>query len=92
MWALLIALGFVGGLVRVAWGQADEPTIRPAWRKTKLIRLARIPPRLLKLDQAEDGLVLSREFEAPELAAKFNAAAARLKRKPRSPNPKEKLK
>jgi hypothetical protein len=92
VWALLIALGFVGGLVKVAWGQADEPTIRPAWRRAKLIRLTRIPPRLLKLDQAEDGIVLSREFEAPELAKRFRIAATQLKQKSRTPNPKEKLK
>ena len=81
MWALLVAFGLVGGLVRVAWGQAAEPTLRPAWRRAKLVRLARIPERLLKLDQAEDGLVLSREFEAPDLAEKFGKIAARLKQK-----------
>ena len=81
MLALLVALGLVGGLVRVAWGQAEEPTLRPAWRRAKLARLARIPEHILKLDQAEDGIVLSREFGASELAAKFKAAAARIKQK-----------
>ena len=89
MWALLIAFGFVGGLVRVAWGQAAEPTLRPAWRRAKLARLARIPERLLRLDQAEDGLVLSREFKAPDLAEKFGKIATRLKQKNKGPAERE---
>jgi hypothetical protein len=83
MWALVIAFGFVGGLVKVAYEQSVEPTLKPAWRRAKLVRLARIPDRRLKIDQAEDGIVLAREFEAPELEAKFRKAAAALKKKKR---------
>ena len=83
MWAILIAFGFVGSLVKVAYEQSIEPTLRPAWRRAKLARLARVPDRRLKIDQAEDGMVLAREFEAPELEAKFRKVAAALKKKKR---------
>lgn len=80
MWALLIAFLSVGGLVRFAYGQKDEPTVRLALRRSKLIRLARIPLPRLTLDQAEDGMVLSRQFEAPDLEQRFRTVAEKLKR------------
>ena len=81
MWGLIIAFGLVGGLVKVAYGQSVEPTFKPAWRKAKLVRLVKIPLDKLKLDQAEDGAVLAREFGSPIIERKFLTVAERLKRK-----------
>jgi hypothetical protein len=84
MWALIIPLGLVTGLVTVAYGQKKEPTWKPAWRKAKLIRLARLSRRgHLTLDQAEDGAVLAREFQAPALEKEFKVIAEKLKAKRR---------
>jgi hypothetical protein len=80
MVAILITLGIVGGLVKFAFGQATEPTIKPAWRKAKLIRLARLRKKNITLAQAEDGAVLSREFDSPELEREFKLIAEKLKR------------
>ena len=79
MWALVIAFLGVGGLVTFAYGQKEEPTLKPALRRAKLIRLARIPSARLTLDQAEDGMVLSREFDVPELGKRFRVVAEKLK-------------
>jgi ABC-type Fe3+-hydroxamate transport system substrate-binding protein len=79
MWAVIMAFGIVGGLIKLAYGQAMEPTIKPAWRKEKLVRLASIPMEKLTLDQAEDGAVLARENGAKELEKRFRAKAAELK-------------
>ena len=79
MWAVFMALGLVGGLVKVAFGQATEPTIKPAWRKYKLTRLSNLSPDQITLDQAEDGRVLAREFDDPTLEGKFAVLVARLK-------------
>jgi hypothetical protein len=84
MWGLLFALGIVGGLVKVAFDQTVEPTIKPAWRKRKLAKLANMTPETITLDQAEDGVVLSREFEEKKLGRKFEAIANRLKNIQRS--------
>ena len=79
MWALVIAFLSVSGLVSFAYGQKEEPTLRPALRKAKLIRLAKTPIARLTLDEAEDGMVLSRQFDAPELERRFRAVAEKLK-------------
>jgi hypothetical protein len=79
MWALVIAFLSVGGLVKFAWGQKVEPTLRPALRRAKLIRLAQTPESRLTLVDAEDGVVLSRQFDAPELERRFRAVAEKLK-------------
>jgi hypothetical protein len=75
MWALVIAFLSIGGLVKFAYGQKEDPTLRPALRRAKLIRLAKMPVAQLTLDQAEDGVVLSRQFDAPELGKRFRAMA-----------------
>lgn len=80
MWALLLAFGISGGLVKLAWGQAVEPTITPAWRKEKLARLAAIKRDKLTLDQAEDGAVLARHFGSPKLETEFKKTASKLKK------------
>lgn len=79
MWALVIAFLSVGGLVKFAYGQKEEPTVRPAIRRARLIRLAKMPVAKLTLDLAEDGLVLSREFEVSVLERRFRAVVERLK-------------
>lgn len=81
MWTVAIALGLVGGLISVSYGQKKEPTWKPAWHKAKLIRLAQIRKGNITLDQAEDGAVLAREFHAPELEKEFIQIAANLKSK-----------
>lgn len=86
MWALVIAFLSVGGLVKFAYRQKEEPTVKPALRRARLIRLARIPTERLTLDQAEDGMVLSRQFEAPELEKRFRGEAEKLKQIQRRKN------
>ena len=80
MWGLVIAFLSVGGLIKFAYGQKEEPTVKPALRRARLIKLARIPVERLTLDQAEDGVVLSRQFEAPELEKRFRKVSEKLKR------------
>jgi hypothetical protein len=86
MWALVIAFLGVGGLVKFAYDQKEEPTLRPALRRAKLIHLAKMPVAKLTLDQAEDGMVLSRQFDTPELEKRFRAVAERLKAARRKAN------
>lgn len=79
MWALLLAFCISGGLVKVAWSQTVEPTLKPAWRKERLARLASIKRDKLTLDQAEDGAVLARQFGARKLETEFKEIVTRLK-------------
>lgn len=80
MWALLIGVLAAGGLVKFAWGQKVEPTLKPALRKAKLIRLGKRDLKSLNLDEAEDGAVLAREFNSPGLEKRFKVVAAQLKK------------
>ena len=86
MWGLLISIGAVSGFVVLAHHQAAEPTIKPALLKLRLSRLARMPKKKLTLDQAEDGVVLSRRLGEPDLERRFAAVARSL----RSKRPKNK--
>jgi hypothetical protein len=79
MWGLLISIGAVGGFVVLAHHQAAEPTIKPALLKLRLARLARMPEGKLTLDQAEDGMVLSRRLGEPDLERRFATVARSLK-------------
>jgi hypothetical protein len=81
MWALLIGVLATGGLVKYAWGQKEEPTLKPALRKAKLIRLGKKTEGKLSLDEAEDGAVLAREFNSPGLEKRFKVVVTRLKAK-----------
>jgi hypothetical protein len=81
MWALLIGVLAAGGLVKYAWDQKEEPTLKPALRKAKLIRLAKRDLNRLSLDEAEDGKVLAREFSSPDLEKKFASVVVKLKAK-----------
>jgi hypothetical protein len=62
MLGMLIVFAAVGGFVALACRDADEPIVKPALRKARLARLTRIPTNRITLDQAEDGVVLSRQF------------------------------
>jgi hypothetical protein len=79
MWALIIGFLFAGGLVKFACEQKAEPTMKLALRRSKLVRLANVSIEYLTLNQAEDGMVLAREFHTPELEKRFRAAAEKLK-------------
>jgi hypothetical protein len=47
--------------------------------KIRLARLARLPGRKLTLDQAEDGVVLSRRLGEPDLEKRFAKVATSLR-------------
>jgi len=79
MWTLVVSVLFVGGLVKFAYGQKEEPTVKLSLRRGKLVRLANISVIHLTLNQAEDGMVLAREFHTPELERRFRVAADNLK-------------
>ena len=81
MWGLILSIGAVSSLVVVAHHQAAEPTIKPALMKHRLARLARMPRKKLTLDQAEDGVVLSRRLGEPDLERRFAAVAKSLRTK-----------
>jgi len=79
MWGVLIAFALVGGLVKLSFREATEPVIKPAVEKLRLAKLAKMPPSLLTLDQAEDGMVLSRRLGEKELERRFAAVVKGLK-------------
>lgn len=81
MWPILLGLGLVGGLLKLAYDQKEEPTIKPALRKAKLLRLARIPRKKMTLAHAEDGAVLAREFKMPKLENEFKVIINQLKKR-----------
>lgn len=81
MWGLILSIGVVGGFVVISHHQAAEPTIAPALMKRRLANLARMPRKKLTLDQAEDGVVLSRRLGEPDLERRFVAVARVLRSK-----------
>ena len=81
MWGLLMAIGAVGGFVMLAQHEVAEPTIKPALLKLRLSRLARMPKGKLTLDQAEDGVVLSRRLKEPDLERRFATVANSLRKR-----------
>lgn len=62
MLGLLMTFAAVGGFVALACRDSDEHIVKLALRKARLARLARIATNKITLDQAEDGVVLSRQF------------------------------
>jgi len=86
MWGLILSIGAVGGFVALGHHPAAGPTLKPALLKLRLSRLARMPKKKLTLDQAEDGVVLSRRLGEPDLERRFAAVARSL----RSKRPKNK--
>ena len=84
MWGLIIALVAVGSLVAIAQHEAAEPTIKPAIWKLRLARLASLPRKKITLDQAEDGVILSRRLGEKDLEGRFEELAKVLrKRRPK---------
>lgn len=81
MVGMLIVFAAVGGFVALACRDADEPIVRPALRKARLARLARIATNRITLDQAEDGVVLSRQFGERDLEKHFTMVVKSLRAK-----------
>lgn len=79
MVAILIAFGLVGGIVKLAIGQADDPTIRRFLQKRRLAILASKANAKLSLPEAEDGLALARHFEDKFLQVRFAKLVASMK-------------
>lgn len=80
MGALLLALGFVGGIIGLAVNQADNPTIKRFMRKRLLLRIAHKPDSTISLEEAENALVLSRQFDSRFLLVRFAKLVASLKK------------
>lgn len=87
MGALLLALGFVGGIVGLAVNQADNPTIKQFMRKRMLARIASKPDSAISREEAENALVLARQFDCRFLLARFTKLVASIKTQ-RSRRPK----
>ena len=81
MWGLITALAAVGSLIAIAQHEAAEPTIKPAIWKLRLAKLALLPERKITLDQAEDGVILSRRLGEKELETRFETLAKILRKK-----------
>jgi hypothetical protein len=80
MLGFLASLVAVGGFIAFACHDADEPMVKPAWLKLKLVRLVkRINSHKITLDEAEDGMVLSRKLGEKGLEKRFAVVATRLR-------------
>lgn len=71
MLALLLALGAVAGIVKLAYGQQEDPTIRRALERRRLLHLARKRDGRLTLPEAEDGVILAKRHGETLLARRF---------------------
>lgn len=76
MWALAAAAALTYGLIRAA---AAEPTRKRRSQSRQLSRLSAKNPESLSLDEAEDGLALSRRLGERKLEARFQARVSVLK-------------
>jgi hypothetical protein len=77
MWAVVVALGAVYGLVRVA---VAKPDIRRALGENKLAKLKKkLVYGGLTRSEAEDGAVLARRAGEAAVERKFKTAAAFIK-------------
>jgi len=85
MGALLFALGLVSGIVGLAVNQADNPTIKRFMRKRLLLGIARKPDSAISLEEAENALVLSRQFNSQFLQTRFTKLVATMKTQRRRP-------
>ena len=81
MWGLITALVAVGSLIAIAQHEAAEPTIKPAIWKLRLAKLASLPKKKITLDQAEDGVILSRRLGEKDLEKRFEGLARDLRTK-----------
>lgn len=80
MFAVLLALGLVGGLVGYAAREAVAPSAKPVAELKKLVWLKSKLPRVT-LDEAEDGAVLARRFGDKKAALMFHRIAVVLRKK-----------
>jgi hypothetical protein len=61
MWGLLLTFGLISGIVKFAWGQSEDPTVK---RRLRAMRLAALMQKqTLNKAEIEDGLVLARQFK-----------------------------
>lgn len=80
MLGLLVPLALVAGLVKLAWREREEPVLHEAVARARLAKILGTPRGKLKLDQAEDGVVLSRRLGRPRLEREFRREVARMKK------------
>jgi len=78
---VLVALGLIGGIVAFAVRETLDPTVKPYFMKKKLAALAKKKDSELKLDEAEDGIVLARRLNLPALERRFLLVAQALRKK-----------
>jgi hypothetical protein len=78
MLGILMGIGVVLGLGRLALSRADDPAPGRDWEAGELARLASLTR--LTLDQAEDGLVLSRRYGRRDLERRFAVVVSRLRK------------
>ena len=83
MGALVLALGFVVGVVTLACQQKEDPTLRRFLERRRLGILASKKNRVLTRTEAEDGLVLALRHDDKKLAQRFGRLVASWKRNPR---------
>ena len=80
MGALVLALGFVMGVITLACQEKEDPKIRRFLEKRRLGILASKRDRVLTRSEAEDGLVLALRHDDKKLAQRFGRLVASWKR------------
>jgi hypothetical protein len=91
VFGFIAVLGGIYGLVAFAMREKEDPVLKPAVMRARLAGLARIPAGRLNLDQASDGVVLSRRLGERELLMRFARAEARLRHLARVAEKKKRL-
>ena len=85
MAALLLALGLVSGIVGLAVGQADNPSIRRFLQRRRLDEIARKPDHRVTLPEAEDAVIIARRLDEKLLFTRFTKLVASMKHNRRHP-------
>jgi len=80
MLGALIVIGAAVGLMKFGLHEAIGPSRSERIQRARLVMLSRFSDEALTLDEAEDGAVLSRRFQCPELEKRFAARAQKLRR------------
>jgi hypothetical protein len=91
VFGFIAVLGGIYGLVAFAMREKEDPVLKPAMMKIRLEVLSKIPEGRLNLDQASDGVVLSRRLGERELLVRFARAEARLRKLARANEKKRRL-
>ena len=81
MWGPIITLAAVGSLIAIAQHEAAEPTIKPGSGSSGSPSWPSCREKKITLDQAEDGVILSRRLGEKELETRFEALAKILRKK-----------